>query len=107
MFIKTIIVEDLFGRKIEIPKERWKHACIHHPEIEPFIELVKETIESPDFIKMSSSDKSVRMYYKYFSNVFDGKYILVVIKTNKRNFLLTTYITDYIKAGEELWKNKN
>lgn len=47
------IVVDLFGRDIEFPYERWNHACQQHPEIESQKSKVKETIENPDFIKIS------------------------------------------------------
>ncbi|MBM4166663.1 MAG: hypothetical protein FJ218_07090 [Ignavibacteria bacterium] len=102
-----MIIEDIFKNEVEITQERWKHSCRQHPEIEPFIEQIKQTIQNPDVVKMSSSDKTVRLYYRYFTKIFGGKYVLAVIKTNKRNFLLTTYITDYIKTGVDLWKNKN
>ncbi len=34
----------------------------------------------------------------------EGKYISVVFKINTRNFILTVYITDKIKAGEKYEK---
>ncbi len=100
-------VVDLFGRNIEFSGDRWNHACQQHPEISELRDYVIEAIEQPDFIKISLSDKSVCLYYKFYQNVMKGKYILAVVKTNKRNFLITAYVTDYIKAGEDLWKRKN
>ncbi len=31
--MKTVYVQDIFGRVIEIPKERWLHVCQQHPEL--------------------------------------------------------------------------
>ncbi len=100
-------VHDIFNKCIEITVERWNHICEQHPELNTLWETVRITLENPDFIKMSLADRSVRMYYHYFDNLLGGKYILAVVKTNQRNFLLTAYVTDYIKAGEDLWKRKN
>lgn len=101
-----MLVKDVFEKYIEITKERWQHACAQHPELEGNLENVKQTLQNPDVIKLSRSDRFVRLYYKFFSNLFGGKYIIAVIKSNKRSFLMTAYVTDYIKTGEELWKGK-
>lgn len=102
-----ITVVDIFGKDVVITQERWKHVCLQQPELEPLMSGVRETLENPDHVKMSPSDSTVRLYYKFFDDVFNGKFILAVVKTNKRNFLITAYITEYIKAGEELWKRKH
>ena len=104
---KETTVYDLFGNKIEISVSRWKHILEQHPEIMPYLENIKQTIGAPDVVKLSVSDRSVRMYYRFFSSILGGKYLLVVIKTNKRNFVITAYITDYIKTGEEIWKRRS
>ncbi|MBI3765017.1 MAG: hypothetical protein HY277_00755, partial [Ignavibacteriales bacterium] len=82
---KEGIVDDLFGNKIAISSERWKHILEQHPEMQHHFENIKKTLNEPDVIKLSSLDKSVRMYYRFFSSVFGGKYILAVVKMNKRN----------------------
>ena len=102
--MKTVCVQDIFGRVIEIPKERWLHVCQQHPELLSLQDEVKGTLVSPDLIKMSLTDKSVRLYDRFYPTILGGKYILVVVKTNRRNFIVTAYVTDYIKAGDELWK---
>jgi hypothetical protein len=104
---KDVMVNDLFGNKIAISSERWRHILEQHPELEIYFDEIKRTLSEPDVIKLSVSDKLVRMYYKFFSSLFGGKYILVVVKMNKRNFLVTAYVTDYIKTGEEIWKKRN
>jgi len=105
--MKTVSIQDVFGRVIKIPKERWQHVCQQHPELLDLQNEVKETLVSPDLIKMSITDKSVRLYYRYYPAILGGKYLLVVVKTNRRNFIVTAYVTDYIKAGDELWKRRS
>ncbi|MDI6767693.1 MAG: hypothetical protein QME52_12800 [Bacteroidota bacterium] len=105
--MNTVNVQDVFGRMIEISSERWQHVCKQHPELLDLQDEVKGTLVSPDLIKMSLTDKSVRLYYRFYPTILGGKYILVVVKTNKRNFIVTAYVTDYIKAGDELWKRRS
>lgn len=80
---------------------------MHHPEIRDLFDSVEQTLKNPDLIKVSRTDNSVLMYYRFFENIFGGKYIIAIVKSNKRKFLLTAYVTDYIKSGEESWKRKN
>ena len=41
------------------------------------------------------------LFYKFFASIKNGKYINVTVKIGKeRNFILTSYITDRIRAGE-------
>ena len=36
--------------------------------------------------------------------VISGKYITIVAKFNKTNFILTSYITDKIKTGNKIYE---
>jgi len=101
------IVRDVFNNSIEITKERWKHVCEQHPEMKSYFDNMIITLDDPDVIRISKSDGTVRLYYRFFESLLKGKYILVVVKSNKRNFLVTAYVTDYIKIGEEIWKRKS
>jgi len=44
--------------------------------------------------------------------VFGGKYIAVVVKVNNikgfifKGFILTSYVTDRVKRGEEVWRKE-
>ena len=61
---------------------------------------------SPDYIKKSSRDTKVSLYYKYYGDIFIGKFLLVIVKKNLRSFILTCYITDAMKRGEAIWERK-
>lgn len=67
---------------------------------------VKATLAEPDYVKRSSSDKKVLLYYRFVRGIFQGKHVLVVVKTDDRNFVVTAYITDRIKKGEEVWRRQ-
>jgi len=63
--------------------------------------LVIKTLEDPEMIRKSLKDPNVYLYYRGYEKYF----ICVVVKhLNGEGFIITTYITDRIKEGEEIWK---
>lgn len=101
-----MIITDIFNNAIELTDERWRHITREHPEVEPYKEKIQEVLSSPDYVKKSKRDAEVLLYYKFYGDIFDGKYLLVATKKGLRSFILTCYITDIIKRGETLWEKK-
>jgi len=101
-----MFITDIFEEAIELTDERWKHIIKEHPEIEPYRERIKEVLSAPDYVKKSKRDAEVLLYYKFYDDIFDGKYLLVTAMKSLRSFILTCYITDIIKKGETLWEKK-
>jgi len=70
-------------------------------------EEMKETLRDPEIVRRSVYDPSVLIYYRYFKDVFGGKYIAVVVKVNNiKGFILTSYVTDRVKRGDEVWRKE-
>mgnify|MGYP001564535690 CR=1 FL=1 len=91
------------GKKIRVTKNYWnkiietKHSLMKGKEA-----LVKETLKKSAQIRISNKDASVYLYYKKIN----GDYSCVVAKhLNGEGFIITTYITDRIKAGKEYEAN--
>ncbi len=99
-----MIITDIFNNAIELTDERWLHIVREHPEMEPYREKIQEILSAPDYVKKSKRDSEVLLYYKFYSDIFNGKYVLVAIRKGLRSFILTCYITDVIKKGETLWE---
>ncbi len=97
---------DKFGNSIELTEERWNHIVKEHPEILSFKDRIADVLKEPDYIKRSGRDADVLIYYKFYDDILEGKYLLVVVKKDIRSFVLTGYITDAIKKGETLWEKK-
>lgn len=97
-----MFITDVFKEAIELTDERWKHIIIEHPEIEPYRDRIKEVLSSPDYVQKSKRDENVLLYYKFYDDIFDGKYLIVIAMKGLRSFILTCYITDIIKKGETL-----
>jgi hypothetical protein len=101
-----MIYVDVSGDKIELTEERWLHILREHPEISRYKERMQDVLVKPDYVKESSRDTKVLLYYKFYGDIFNGKYILTVVKKNLRSYVLTCYITDMIKKGVTLWEKK-
>lgn len=62
---------------------------------------VQETLSNPSEIRLSRQDPFVYLFYKPEQI---GRWVCAVTKRlNGEGFLITTYPTDTIKAGERIW----
>ncbi len=97
--------KSILGKIIELTPERKKHILLYHPDLKPYLKFIKDVLLSPDKLKMSKSDASVLLLYKYFDTILGGKYIAVVVKLGKWSFILSAYLTNKILSGED-YENK-
>jgi len=77
------------------------HIIQRHPDVIDHLPKIKEILLAPDEIRIDSYDSSVLLFYKFFDRINVGKYLVVIVKTNERNFILTFYSTYRIKSGEK------
>lgn len=97
---------DYYGRNIELTEERWQHIIKEHPELKGLKNKIGEVLLDPDYIKKSKRDSEVELFYKFKCELYNGKYLLVTVKVNKRCFILTAYITDTIRKGDTKYDKK-
>lgn len=100
----AFIFVDYLGNEIHLTDEVCQVALTKHPEAGQFFELVGETLASPDIVKKSQTDSRVNLYYKFYSKILNGKFVVIVVKYAERYFISTFYATDKIKQGEVVWK---
>jgi hypothetical protein len=62
-------------------------------------DIVKVTLQSPDEIRQSSTDRDVFLYYKQS----DRLYCVVVRHAGVESYLITAYPTDKVKEGVIVW----
>ena len=98
---KNYVIIDVFGSSVRITKERLSHILMVHPEMKEFQDKIADVLMDPDYIKQSTYDEEVVLYYKYFTSI--KKYIIVVVKRHMY-FVLTSYMSDRIKKGDVLWR---
>jgi hypothetical protein len=96
---------DVFSQSVELTEERWRHIIAEHPIMSEHREKLPSVLADPDYVKRSKRDEAVLLYYRYFTDILDGKFLLVVVKKGaKRSFILTAYVTRSIMKGNTLWE---
>jgi len=90
-------INDKFGVKINLNKERLKHIS-KHPLMDDPVEKIKFTLQNPATIRYSEGRKNVRYFYREFKhNPASKRYLLVGVKyLNGNGFIITSFFTDRI-----------
>jgi hypothetical protein len=98
------IVRDYAGREVRLTDERLEHI-LEHPEMREMKAAIDETLQRPERVVESRTDRSVQLYYRlYFRTIVGGKFLCVVVKTSSDDaFVITAYLTDRIKKGRRIW----
>jgi len=95
----------IFEEKVSLTDEKWNHVTHKHPEVKKFSNRIREVLGLPDIVKISKRDSGVHLYYKFYKDIFGGKFLLVITNSEKK-IIVTAFITDKIKVGEVLWQKK-
>lgn len=82
-----------FG-EVELTDEREFHIWQFHPDVRSYRKYFAEVITKPELIRRSKYDQQVFILSKLIDK---NKHLAIVIKTNKRNFILTAYLTSKIE----------
>jgi hypothetical protein len=101
------ILEDCFGRKVRLTDERLAHI-LEHLEMRGLASEVERALRQPQLVRRSRSDEMVRLFYEFYTQtIVGGKWLCVVVKYMENDaFVVTAYLTDKPKAGEDLWPTK-
>lgn len=99
MKYKTVIGD------VYLTPERRRHIINRHPIIEPYIKHIGSVLKSPHEIRFSNYADDVLLFYQYFAKIENGKYLVAVVSSRSKN-VITSYITDRIKEGKKMIKNK-
>lgn len=69
---------------------------------------LEETLRGPQLVIRSGTDASANLNYRYYYGTLVGdKWLCVVVKYNNNDaFVLTAYLTDKPKKGEQLWPSR-
>lgn len=94
---------DVFGEEVILTEEVKQVIFTKHPEVRRFFNRVEKVLAMPDTVQRSIIDVRVSLYYRFYPDIFNGKFIVVVVKRVDRKFISTLYITDKIKIGGILW----
>ena len=98
---------DCFGHKVRLTDERLAHI-LEHPEMGDMGAEIERVLREPHLVRRSRSDTAVQLFYEFYAQtIVDGKWLCVVVKYAENDaFVVTAYLTDKPKAGEDLWPKK-
>ncbi len=90
------------GFRVHVTRVYWELIVrIKHPAMAGREADVQEVLRNPDTIRLSKSDSSVYLFYK---SERGRRWVCAVAKgMGEEGFLITTYPTDAIKEGVEIW----
>jgi hypothetical protein len=103
---------DPFGVPVRLYLRRWLEHIIpptRHPEMEPYLELVRQTIANPDFVYRSAIARNTSIFY--LLNLKRGRYQNLYVATvvrytmeqgRKVGTIRTAYFTRTPSGGDEL-----
>ena len=103
--MKTL--QDCFGHKVRLTDERLAHI-LEHAEMKGLGAEIERVLRQPQFVRRSRTDETVRLFYEFYAQtIVNGKWLCVVVKYLEGDaFVVTAYLTDKPKAGEDLWPTK-
>jgi hypothetical protein len=88
---------------VELSDEREQHIAQEHPDLLPeFRSLLSEVLQLPDRVRISSRYANARLFSRYFSNVREGKHIVVVVviePSTNRHWIVTAYLSRQLSEG--------
>ena len=92
---------------MRLTDERLAHI-LEHPEMHGLAAALAETLQTPQLVIQSHSDPAAESSYRYYLGTRVGdKWLCVVVKYAAADaFVLTAYLTDKPKKGEQLWPKK-
>jgi len=101
------LITDCFGNTVRMTDERLVHI-LEHPEMEDMEEEIEHVLREPQLVRRSRSDADVRLFYEFYTRtIVGGKWLCVVVKYMENDaFVVTAYLTDKPKAGDDLWPTK-
>ncbi len=99
-------VADYRGRRVRVTDERLQHI-LEHREMARMEAALEETLGEPQLVVQSRSDETSELHYRrYTGTEFGEKWLCVVVKYSDDPFVLTAYLTDKPKKGEQLWPKR-
>jgi hypothetical protein len=92
---------------VRLTDERLAHI-LEHAEMSGMAAEIERVLLQPQLVRRSRSDETVRLFYEFYTQtIVGGKWLCVVVKYPKNDaFVVTAYLTDKPKAGEDLWPTK-
>jgi len=95
--------------EVELTDEREAHIAQTHPDLLPeYLPQLEQTLLDPDEVRRSERMSGARMFYRWFEDVRQGKYVAVVVVSEaasvQRHWIITAYMTHRLMNGDVEWQ---
>ena len=87
---------------VRVTRRYWELiVTMKHPVMQTRETAVQTVLQAPDEVRRSRSDPAVLLFYR---SEQPGRWLCAVVRRlNDDGFLITTYPTDAIKEGQQIW----
>lgn len=75
----TFTFLDYRGIEIQLTAQVYQVVLLKHPESAQFFDRIGEILAQPDLVKASQTDSRVDLYYRFYADVLNGKFVVVVV----------------------------
>lgn len=101
------VLVDYQGKNVRLTDERLAHI-LEHPEMTDMERAMKETLRDPELVVRSKADDTANLNYRYYYGTKVGdKWLCIVVKyVSDDAFVLTAYLTDKPKKGDQVWPSR-
>ncbi len=94
---------------VELTDERVLHIESKHSDILSDVRsYIGGTLENPDEVRVSVKDSRVRLFVRWFPQLRNGKYAIIVVRTaealERRHWIVTAYIARRRTGGLIEWQ---
>jgi hypothetical protein len=95
--------------EVELTEERERHIAERHPDLLPeHRERIAETLAEPDQVRRSARFGSARLFSRWYTDVRQGKHVVVVVVSelgpSERHWIITAYMARRLAEGEIEWQ---
>jgi hypothetical protein len=95
--------------EVELTDERERHIAERHPDLLPeHQKWIEEALAQPDQVRRSVRYGSARLFSRWYTDLRQGKHVVVVVVSerdpNERHWIITAYIARALAEGEIEWK---
>jgi hypothetical protein len=95
--------------EVELTKERERHITERHPDLLPeHRSRIAETLAVPDQIRTSARFGSARLFSRWYTDIGQGKYVVVVVVSERtpqeRHRIITAYLANKLAQGGAEWQ---
>ncbi len=99
--------KDPFGNSVQLTVDQWnQHILVGHDEVKPYLDEIRQCIESPDCILASQYEPDVKLFYK--RGITQGRYHHLYLKVvvgyeQSPAFIKTAFFSSQLTGGKLLW----